>query len=268
MTTLLVDTANIYCKAKFSHGFLSTSDGRPSGGVYGFIRQVESAKRNMAADHVICCLENGGSSARRAINSDYKSDRPESSLFDPDHHSAVLEWVSASGYDYSWGDQCEADDVIAWYADLGTKREDETIIMSADHDFFACLSPQVKLLRDAKKQCTTAESFEREHGYSHVHYQKLGALMGDNTDSIRGIPRVGEVTARKMFERNGWDLEEVLKNEPICEGYGKLVRMNLELIQFRSPLAMEIHNGFYDAERLQKLYAHWELHSLLKEMVV
>src|SRR5258708_34294317 len=73
---LLVDVSNVYARSRHAMPELKTSAGRPTGGLWGFVRTVDGVRKRfgMEPEDVWLCNEGGGKGARQAVFRGYKAD--------------------------------------------------------------------------------------------------------------------------------------------------------------------------------------------------
>ena len=141
------------------------------------------------AIHVVFSAANN---FRYGLFKDYKKGRPKKS----DAHKRLLKWAMKK---YIVVDRLEADDVVSYYASKGH------IGISTDKDVL---------------YSTAGTFYDSHHLHKHwIYTSKKDAnrfiliqnLMGDLTDNIVGIKRVGEKTAVKLLNEFGWNWEGVVK---------------------------------------------------------
>ena len=98
--------------------------------------------------------------------------------------------------------QFEADDLIASYAKT-LRGENEVVCVTSDGDYFQLLDKNVKIWDGMKSQMITKNDWETENGISNFQWIDIGAMMGDTSDSICGVPCWGEKTALKEIKKYG-----------------------------------------------------------------
>ncbi|KAH9310687.1 hypothetical protein KI387_025722, partial [Taxus chinensis] len=110
----------------------------------------------------------------------------------------------------------EADDVIATLAVNGVAAGAKVRIVSPDKDFFQILCPSIRLLRIAPRGPQIVsfgiEEFAEKYGdLKPSQIVDVMALVGDTSDNIPGVDRIGEVNALRLISKFG-SLENLLKN--------------------------------------------------------
>lgn len=96
-------------------------------------------------------------------------------------------------------DGAEADDIIGSY----TEKHTPCIVVSGDHDFYALLKEGVTLYDTGKNLEATQESVLEEMGFPPSLLLDMGAICGDKSDNIPGVPGVGDKTAQSLVKKYG-----------------------------------------------------------------
>ncbi len=194
---LLIDASNLIWRANHAYRELATSDGRPSGAVFGSVRLIVSTLASILEPGKWCVVMayDGDNSkvARQAIVPGYKSNRNR----DPERYNPIADarevlklipglHVEQHGY--------EGDDAIAWVCELTAKGmvPTPTTILSSDKDVWGLLQlPHVTVFSPNKNRRVNEEDILEEF-YSKdprkVYLSK--ALFGDASDVIKGVPRL------------------------------------------------------------------------------
>lgn len=111
--------------------------------------------------------------------------------------------------------EVEGDDLIGIASDI-LSGHGEVIIVSADKDLYQLLSANTRFYDPIKHKFFTESDFTTQFGIPPGRYPEIKALMGDDHDDIPGIPRVGEKTAIKLIRETSdiVNLFEVCRNAP------------------------------------------------------
>lgn len=261
MSTLIVDVYNIYARSASKLGHLKTSDGRSSGGLFGFIRSVLAMQRQLDAQPVYLAFEGGGMAARQEIDSGYKADRSEKERWwHMEHIEEIAEWGRLiEGYVPVHADGCEADDVVASLVrDMLREDPSQTItIMSTDADFCKLLGPHVEMRHSVSEKPQTMQGFIDEHGYAPRYHFEVQCLAGCATDSVPGI--MTDTKAAKLLSEHDWDLVNVLHTLSAADR--ERVEVVRQLVGFRHA-DVELRESSSTWDTLDDLYAGWEFNSL------
>lgn len=125
---------------------------------------------------------------RHELNEEYKAHRKDKRS--PLGINSLREWASEVWPTHCWP-RLEADDVLGI---LGSDTANNYTLVSGDKDFKTVPCEWYNFLSE--------ETFvieEKEADYNHL----VQTLSGDLTDGYKGVPGVGEKTAKKLLDKNG-----------------------------------------------------------------
>jgi len=226
---LIVDGTNSYLRCFCANPTLN-DHGDHFGGVTGFLLTVGYAIREINPTRVIVVFDGvGGSTRRKQINPNYKANRanvnrsklrrfelPNEDVEDEAtslkrQYGRLVEYLMCLPVTIIVLDNIEADDAIAYMAQsIVPKKDGSTVIMSDDQDFLQLIRDdcydedtgftiKTKVWRPTeKKMYTEKEVKEKFNGISSHNFIHYKAIIGDNSDNVRGISRVGPKTVAKM----------------------------------------------------------------------
>ncbi|MDR3154570.1 MAG: DNA polymerase I [Deltaproteobacteria bacterium] len=198
----LMDASAFIHRAFHALRRFSDRRGRPTGAAFGFTNSLLSLMADKEPRYLGVVYDSRGKTRRHRLYPEYKANRPP---MDPDLASqlpAIRGIVEALGLFSLEQPGFEADDVIAAYARRFSGEGLDIVIVSGDKDFYQLLSPSVSMYDPdpAKRSALTAQGFsERFAGLSPGQFLDCQALMGDTSDNIPGVPKVGEKTALKLI---------------------------------------------------------------------
>ncbi|MDR2197953.1 MAG: DNA polymerase I [Deltaproteobacteria bacterium] len=223
-TVYLMDASAFIHRSFHALGSLSTRDGRPTGAVFGFVNSLLKLEREKKPEYLGIAYDGKSSAdARKKIYPQYKANRPPMDESLAGQLPFVYRVVEAFGFRTLSQDFREADDLIAAYALKFKNEGHRVVIVSGDKDFYQLLSADVSMYDpdSSKKSALTLEAFkERFLGLEPQDFLEMQALMGDSSDNIPGVPKIGEKTALKLIAEfrtleGLYAKAETLKSEPI-----------------------------------------------------
>lgn len=217
-------------------GGLTTSDGRPTTGAYGFTNNLLSTIDSVRPSHVVVCYDAGGN-WRKDASDEYKANRSkgtdeEAAAFNFEAALALDELLPALGIEAVGVRGYEADDAI-YTLSRDAIGFDEVIILTCDQDILQCVSDRVKVLlfNSAKKVSLMGlAEVQEKWGVLPSHVALVKALSGDSSDNIKGIRGIGPKTASQIVIDSYGVLEKVLKHPKVLDHKEKVTK-NLELIR-------------------------------------
>lgn len=219
-TLLLVDGNSIINRAYYAvigRAPMTAPDGTPTGAVNGFFNSVLSVIKDYNPDRICVLFDRREPTFRHKMSSEYKANRKGM----PDDLAAQMPVVKnildlygikrmeLSGY--------EADDLIGTLSKQGEEAGMDVYIYSGDHDDFQLISDKVSVIMPQSgkgkepRVLFDRKMFEDTYGVKPELFVQVKALMGDNSDNIKGVEKVGEKTAFKLIADYG-SVEEVFNN--------------------------------------------------------
>lgn len=278
---LLIDGMSNAYRAFYAIRHLTTSRGRPTNAVYGFIRILLKILDEYRPDYVAIAGDAKGPTLRHQEYSEYKADRKPT----PPDLAEQLPLIrrAARGYNIPWLEVSgyEADDILAALTVRGRKRGLKTYILTGDKDMLQLVDEQVSVISPhGEGRLLDRQAIEERYGVPPSGIGDLLALMGDSIDNVPGVPGIGEKTAVKLLQEYG-DLEGVLahaaevKNKRAREGlieYGEQARFSRSLVELKAEVPIEIEwdelrRQEPDREELRELFEKLEFRQLLEELL-
>ncbi len=278
---VIIDGKSVFYRGYYAMGALSTSDGTPTGGVYGFAVIAMEIVKNIRPEKVVVAWDKAGTSIskRKAIYADYKAGRKKP---DEDFYVQIpllQELVAALGWSFLEVDDYEADDIIGTLAKQASASDYETIIVSSDLDMLQIVDKNIKMYRLLKGFSKLEEidvpALEKKYGISKDQFLDLKALKGDTSDNIPGVPGVGEKGAVKLLNEYG-SLKGIYEHIDEIKGsvHDRLVagknsaEMSYELgkIMFDAPVSLDkLPDLVVDGPKVVKALNKLEFRSLVRK---
>lgn len=282
---VIIDGKSVFYRGYYAMPGLSTTDGTPTGGVYGFAALSLELIKQLNPDYVCVAWDKRGTNIRRrlVIYPDYKGGRKPAP---PDFYAQIPilhELLAAFGWPLYEFDDYEADDIMATLDKQAEQHGDiETYLITSDLDALQILD-QNTYLYALKKGLTNIDkfdipAFEKRYGIRIGQFLDLKSLKGDSSDNIPGVPGVGEKTAVKLLQQfetldgvyeNLWQIKDSLRRK--LEAGKKSAYMSRELARLftDAPVkldlaAMDVRD--LDTAKLRELLEKLEFRSLLRKL--
>lgn len=154
---LIIDGCNLLHQSFHKFEKLKSTDGKPSGAIFGFFRSLHGFLHRWDPDEVIITFDNGHSPYRDALLPDYKGHRKNISV---DYESLQSQKRIIMGmlkllrikyvFDKHNSTKYEGDDFLA-YLVLNKKPTEKVIIISSDKDFNQLIGKDVKIKQSKKR---------------------------------------------------------------------------------------------------------------------
>jgi len=264
---------------------LSTQDGTPTGGVYGFATLSLEVIKRLKPDYVAVAWDKPKTNIRKrlALYPEYKAGRKPAPADFYAQIPILHELLDSLGWPLYELDDYEADDIIAGLAKKADAEGDiETFIITSDMDALQCLSNHTKayLLKKGLSNIEEfhPESFEKKYGLKTEQFLDLKALQGDTSDNIPGVPGIGIKTATELLQRYK-TLDGIYENVELISGatHDKLVRgkesaylsKQVATLFIDAPIEldlqkMDVHN--FDLQRLRENLKKLEFRAILRQL--
>ncbi len=263
---------------------LTTSSGHPTAATYGFCATLRALLEREKPDAAAIAFDGPrGALQRTQLYPEYKSTREKM----PDEMQVQLadirEAAEGFGIRIVECDTHEADDVIGTLAMHGKQAGMEVYVVTGDKDFLQIVDDQIKLwnLRSStsKPEIVDAEAATAKWGVPPTAMIDLLALMGDSSDNVPGVPKVGEKTAVELLKQFGsldgiyQRISEVKKpaiQKSLAENEN-LARLSKQLVTLRLdvPLAIDVDAlppPSPDADKLRPLFQRLQFTNLLADL--
>jgi DNA polymerase-1 len=288
---ILVDGSSYLYRAFHALPDLSNSAGEPTGAVHGVLNMLNKLQRDLEPTHIAVVFDAPGKTFRDELYAEYKANRPPM----PDELRAqidpLLAAVESGGLPLLRIEGVEADDVIGTLARRAEADGMAVTIVTGDKDMAQLVGEHVDLLDTMPRGPTReprpldADGVVDRFGVRADQITDYLALVGDSSDNIPGVPKVGAKTAAALLEHYA-HVEDMLAD---LEGVEKLPLRGARglaerLAEHRDTLALSkslatircdvdvniepaaLEPGEPDLPRLRALYERLELRRLLEAL--
>ncbi len=279
MTDLvLIDGSSYLYRAFHALPSLSNSQGEPTGALHGVLTMILKLLREEQPAHIAVVFDAPGKTFRDEIFAEYKATRPPM----PDDLRAqvqpILDAVEAMGLPLLQIEGVEADDVIGTLCAQGEQAGLDVLVSTGDKDLAQLVSDKVTLVNTMNDSRLDRDGVKAKFDVYPEQFVDYLGLVGDTSDNIPGVPKVGAKTAAKwlnLYESADGIIEH---GDEIKGKVGESLRDNVEQLQLSRTLAtircdIELDVGIddlqaktADTEALRKLFSHYELRSLLRQL--
>ena len=228
----IIDGSSYLYRAFHAMPPLSTSKGQPTGAVKGVTNMLLNLKKDSEGSPIIVVFDAKGKTFRNEIYSEYKANRPPM----PDELRLQLDPVKsicrAIGFPLIEIEGVEADDVIATITRMAKDAKYKCVVSSLDKDLMQLVEdPDTTLMNTMKHEIFNEEKVFEKFGVKPNQIRDMLALVGDSSDNIPGVPKVGQKTAAKWLNEYS-NLDGVIKNADLIKGVvGDNLRNSLSELQ-------------------------------------
>ncbi|WP_274520720.1 DNA polymerase I [Ectothiorhodospira variabilis] len=275
---VLVDGSSYLYRAFHALPPLSNSRGEPTGAVLGVANMLRRLMSDYAPDHMVVVFDAKGRTFRDDLYEQYKANRPPM----PDELAAQVdplhELVRAMGIPILVVPGVEADDVIGTLARQARRDGMEVVISTGDKDLAQLVEPGVTLVNTMTGTTLDEAGVKERFGVPPSLIVDYLSLVGDTSDNVPGVDKVGPKTAVKWLDAHG-DLDAIMAHADEIKGkVGENLRASLdslplsrELVTVRCDLELDLTpTGLelqpVESEALRGLLERFEFRSWLKEL--
>jgi DNA polymerase-1 len=273
----LIDGSSYLYRAFHAMPPLSTSSGLPTGAVKGVVNMLRNLRKENPDAYYLSIFDAKGKNFRHEIYKDYKANRPPMPEDLREQLSPLKEICNAMGMPVIEIPNVEADDVIASLADLGSKQGIPIIISSLDKDLMQLVvDPLIKMMNTMNNKIYDVAGVQEKFGVHPNQIIDYLAIVGDSSDNIPGVPKVGPKTAAKWLNEFK-NLEGIIKNSDSLTGVvGQNFRdsipdlgRNIELVTLKKDVDIGVSlesllQAKEDREELNKLFISLEFKTWIK----
>ncbi|HEL1667678.1 DNA polymerase I [Streptococcus suis] len=218
---LLIDGSSVAFRAFFAlynqiDRFKSPT-GLHTNAIYGFNLMLDHMMKRIEPTHILVAFDAGKTTFRTEMYADYKAGRAKTPDEFREQFPFIRQMLDAMGVKHYELDQYEADDIIGTL-DKMAERTDvpfDVTIVSGDKDLIQ-LTDENTVVEISKKGVAEFEEFTPAYlmekmGITPTQFIDLKALMGDKSDNIPGVTKIGEKTGLKLLTEFG-SLDGIYEN--------------------------------------------------------
>jgi DNA polymerase-1 len=275
---VLIDGSSYLYRAYHALPKLSNSAGEPTGALHGVLTMINKLVREQPRGHIAVVFDAPGKTFRDEMYADYKANRPPMPDDLRDQVEPLIEAVRAMGLPLLRVDGVEADDVIGTLCRRSAERGLNVLVSTVDKDMAQLVSDNVTLVNTMTGQLLDRDNVKKKFDVFPEQIIDYLALVGDSSDNIPGVPRVGAKTAAKWLNQYP-TADDIIENAGDIGGkVGESLRENVEQLKLSRELATirqdldlpaeydDLTPGDADIAALREIYARFELRQLLRQL--
>jgi DNA polymerase-1 len=283
-TLLLVDGSSYLYRAFHAMPDLRNSKNEPTGAIQGVLNMLRRLHKDYPSDYSACVFDAKGKTFRDDIYPQYKANRAAMPDDLRPQIEPLHEAIKALGWPLIMIDGVEADDVIGALAKQAEREGIRTIISTGDKDISQLVNEQITVvntMRDAFRKVDDVLDIvgvEKKFGIPPSLMIDYLVLVGDTSDNVPGVEKVGPKTAVKWLTQYG-NLENIVAHADEITGVvGENLRKALpwlptarELITIRCDIGIQenlsdLSPQAIDKAKLVELFDRFEFKSWRREL--
>ena len=274
---LLIDGSSYLYRAYHALPDLRNQNNEPSGVIYGVLNMLKKTIEEFSSDYIVCVFDAKGKTFRNEIYSEYKANRPKM----PDDLSLQIDplkkAINAFGIPMLSIEGVEADDVIGTLATKADEQNMQVIISTGDKDLAQLVNDKITLINTMTNEKLDINGVINKFGIPPGKIIDYLTLIGDKSDNVPGVDKVGPKTALKWLDEFG-SLDGVIQNhEKITGAVGTNLKDSLnwlatgkKLITIKKDVDINLDLEEFlpkdqNKEELRKIYQKYNFNSWLKK---
>lgn len=214
---VLVDGSAFLFRAYHAVPPLSNPQGEPTNAIFGVVNMLRKLIKQHNTDYLAVVFDAPGKTFRHDLYAQYKANRPPM----PDDLRVQIEplhrLIKAMGLPLIMESGVEADDVLGTLACYAAEQGLKVVIATNDKDMAQLVNAQITLENTLSDSNMDSQGVVDKFGVKPCQIIDYLALMGDASDNIPGVPKVGSKTAAKWLENYG-TLENLVDNAEHIKG--------------------------------------------------
>ncbi|TFD45669.1 DNA polymerase I [Cryobacterium frigoriphilum] len=285
-TLMIIDGHSLAFRAFFALPVDSfqTHDGQHTNAIHGFLSMLLSLLRNEKPTHIAVAFDISRASFRTREYPEYKGTRNATPPEFLGQIPLLQEALAAMNITTITKEDFEADDILATLSVQGNAAGYNVLVVSGDRDAIQLVNENVTLLYPASQGVSALTRYDparvrERYGIEPEQYPDVAALVGETSDNLIGISKVGEKTAVKWLGLYG-SLDGILEHAEEIKGVvGNNLReqkenairnrrLNRLVTNVELDVAVEnLQRGAMDQDAVRDIFGRLEFKSLLDRVL-
>jgi len=233
---ILIDGSSYLYRAYHALPPLMNSKNQPTGAIRGVISMIKKILSDHPSSPLAVIFDAKGKTFRHEMYKEYKANRPPMPEDLVKQIEPINSIIKALGIKLLSVEGVEADDVIGTLANEASKLGLYTIISTGDKDMTQLVNEHIRVVNTMSGELLDENGVERKFGVKPELIIDYLSLVGDTSDNVPGIEKVGPKTAVKWLVDYG-NLDKIIKNsEKIPGKVGENLRNGLDQLRLSREL--------------------------------
>ncbi len=275
---VLIDGSSYLYRAYHALPALTNKQGEPTGAIYGVVNMLRKLMKEEAPSHIAVIFDTKGKTFRHHLFPDYKAQRPPMPDTLVPQIAPLHAIIRAMGLPLIVMEGIEADDIIGVLTRKGREAGYPVVISTGDKDMAQLVTKDIILENTMTDQKMDPQGVFDKFGVRPDQIVDYLALIGDTSDNIPGVPKVGPKTAAKWLAEYGTLDNLVAHANEITGKVGEHLRDSLgilplskDLVTLRCDLDIPIEIDDLtcsapDTQTLRQLFERFQFKSWLNEL--
>ncbi len=212
---VVIDGYSLLYRAFFATRYLSTSDGRPTNALFGFVSMLFNILEKQKPHAIVVALDAPGKTFRHAEFEGYKATRRETQDELKVQLTEARELINTLGIPTVEVIGFEADDVVGTISKLAEENGYHTTILTGDLDALQlvdeCVSVMTMKIGVSETVIYGPKEVQERYGFAPEFIPDFKALKGDTSDNIPGVAGIGDKSGGELIARFG-TIEDLIEH--------------------------------------------------------
>ena len=200
---VLVDGSSYVYRAFHALPPLSNSRGEPTGAIHGVLNMLVKFVKEYQPKRIAVVFDAPGKTFRDELFAEYKAHRPPMPNDLRSQIEPLLTILAAQGLPILRENGVEADDVIGTLACRSAREGHTVLISTGDKDMAQLVDGSITLINTMSNSTLDRAGVKAKFDVYPEQIIDYLALVGDSSDNIPGIEKVGPKTAAKWLGQYG-----------------------------------------------------------------
>ena len=271
---ILVDGSSYLYRAFYALPHLKNKDGDHTGAIYGVLNMISKLIKSYNPEYLCVVFDAKGKNFRHEIYNDYKANRSSMPSELSDQVIPIMELIKSLGITIIQKSGVEADDVIATLANKDFGKDINILISSGDKDLAQLVNDRVVLVNSMDNKILDIKGVMKKFGIPPENIFDYLVLVGDKSDNIPGVDKVGPKTAISLLEKYK-NIDTILENINNIKGKVsdnlsnsvKSINIAKKLIKLKTNVDLNTNISNYeisirDDKKLSEMISKYELKNL------
>jgi len=275
---VLVDGSSYLYRAYHALPKLTSSRGEPTGAIHGVLNMIARLMAEEDTEHFVVVFDAPGKTFRDDLYPEYKANRDAMPDDLREQIQPLLDTIPAMGLPLLRIEGVEADDVIGTLSRQAAAAGMDVLISTGDKDMAQLVNDRVTIVNTMTGAVLDRDGVKEKFDVFPEQIIDWLALVGDSSDNIPGVPKVGAKTAAKWLNEYG-TADGIVENAEAIKGkVGESLRDNLEQLSLSRELATirqdvelgdepaELKRATPDNDSLREIFTRFELRRMLSQL--
>ena len=272
---VLVDGSSYLYRAFYALPHLKNAKGNHTGAIYGVTNMLSKLIRLHNPKYLCVIFDAKGKNFRHEIYKDYKANRSSMPVELSEQVVPIINFIESLGIKVLQIPNVEADDVIGTLAASNYGKNIKVIISSGDKDLAQLVNDNVTLINSMDEKRLDINGVIEKFG---VHPDKIFdylVLVGDTSDNIPGVDKIGPKTAVRLLEKYS-SIDGIIENIDALKGKvqenlaksSQTIKLAKKLIKLKTDVDVKLDLGAYiinkrNESKLSEIALKYELKNVM-----